>query len=399
MKSKVENYIYFFLSILFLIILLPKPIQMIIIGIIFLLLMVNYKKIYIEKKVLPMFCFACVHVLSIMFNSLNCDSFTRILAAFNTVMIWFLGIFFYSYISKMNINKKIVNKIMFGNLVIFSALGLLVFILKIIGNDFSDPILSKLITTDWANGIKSVRFTCAMEYPNLAVLFYFLCFPFAYEHIKEKNFLKKLIFLIISIIPVIAVNSRMGIILVILNFISLIPKIAIKKKTRNLLFFLIILISLFVCFLKGDYLLDRVIQLINSRGDSTSMRSSIYLNSIEKALNQSPFIGCGIKNMYMGYPLGSHSTYIGVFYKTGFLGLLIFFIGYYNLLITYLKNIDTNIQKIHLISFLFLSIMLAVEDIDGANWIGILFFVLNSVYFNSLHKNYFLNDQKDKEGE
>ena len=361
--------------------------------------MLKYKKIYIEKKVFPLFCFACIHVVSIFFNSINCDSFNRILAAFNTVAIWFIGIFLYSYISKMAINKKVINKIMFWNLVIFSALGLVVFTLKFIGNDFSNPILSKLVTTDWANGIKSVRFNCAMEYPNLAVLFYFLCFPFAYEFISKKSSLKKLIFNIISIIPVIAVNSRIGIILGILNSILLIPEIVSNRKTRNILCLLLMVSISFIFIIKGDYIVNVVIQLINSRGDSTSMRSLIYLNSIEKTLDQSPILGSGIKTMYMGYPLGSHSTYIGVFYKTGFLGILLFLIGYYNLFITYLKNRDTNIKRIHLMSFLCLSVMLAVEDIDGANWIGILFFVLNSVYFNSLCENSSSNKIKNKEGE
>ena len=66
-------------------------------------------------------------------------------------------------------------------------------------------------------------------------------------------------------------------------------------------------------------------QYASAREGSNATRGNIYSASIEKAFAESPLIGMGIKDLspYDLIPYGSHSTYVGFFYKTGIIGLII----------------------------------------------------------------------------
>ena len=61
------------------------------------------------------------------------------------------------------------------------------------------------------------------------------------------------------------------------------------------------------------------------RKDSTTSRGELYKITLSEAIKK-PVLGYGFKPLVEDSPLpiGSHSTYIGVLYRTGFLGLLIF---------------------------------------------------------------------------
>jgi len=61
------------------------------------------------------------------------------------------------------------------------------------------------------------------------------------------------------------------------------------------------------------------------RKDSTTSRGELYKITLSEAVKK-PVLGYGFKPLVEDSPLpiGSHSTYIGVLYRTGFLGLLIF---------------------------------------------------------------------------
>lgn len=59
-----------------------------------------------------------------------------------------------------------------------------------------------------------------------------------------------------------------------------------------------------------------------SRAESNSMRFMLYKKSFERMLVNNPLLGMGIKDLYKDtiYPYGSHSSYVGYFYKTGLIG-------------------------------------------------------------------------------
>lgn len=382
METLAEKVVYMYLKSLFIIMFLPKTIQMLMIGFLFFVLVCNYKKIYIDKRMLPFLLFSLIHLISIIFNMFSIKETSRIVAALNTCSLWILGTLIFSYIEKINLDKRKVNKIMFYNVVLLIFFALVYFILTRLNFGFNYPIIRKLATLNWAYGVKGYRFVSFMEYPNLVVIFYFISLPFALDYIKEKNRLFKFIFLTLSILPVFFSDSRLGIVLCIINYLYVLPKLLEKEKFKKfILITIFFLLGIIILLFKWNDMYHYLYNLIYSRQDSTSMRTLIYETSINKVIDNSILIGCGIKTMMSGYPLGSHSTIIGTFYKTGVLGTIFMIWGFCSLLSSIIKR-ERHGSKIYLLSFLCLLGMLAMEDLDGANWSCILFFMLISIFIS-----------------
>lgn len=122
---------------------------------------------------------------------------------------------------------------------------------------------------------------------------------------------------------------------------------------------------------------------MNMRVASNGMRSYIYTSSITRMLRENPFIGIGIKDMIAqyGYPYGSHSTYIGVFYKTGIAGGLIYILSILYISTKTLKSKSkTNLHFLFKVSIVCALILMCVEDIDGTNWaIFLMYFLLSQL--------------------
>lgn len=107
------------------------------------------------------------------------------------------------------------------------------------------------------------------------------------------------------------------------------------------------------------------------RVGSNSTRQIIYVETIH-AWKQHKFIGSGIKAIgSLGYPLGSHSSYLGFLYKTGIVGFICVIIGFgvkCRKLVIHLKGLDTFCATC-IMAVLSLLIFFIFEDIDGSNWL------------------------------
>lgn len=378
-KDRSLNIIYFILKYLFVIVILPKYIQeAVFIFVLFYLISKNHFVLKINKSVLPFFIVFIIHVFSITVNCISDFTIQRVIAALNTASLWFLGSAIYSYIveSKTEVDVDRINKYMFHNLIILVAMSILMLVLNLL-NVRNIVVFSRaLIGSDWIDGVQSTRLMAFMEYSNLISLFYFLCFPFACAHVKQCNKLWMKIILFLSILPVLLNKSRIGIILSILNIIICLPTIfSNSKKSKYFIVSIGGLLVLFFVFMNSSEIMAKVVHLLNSREGSTNMRTIIYQKSVEKAL-QSPIIGCGIKEFIGDFPLGSHSTIIGLFYKTGIIGLLFGIIGFISLI----KGIIKKHNKIFLFSFACLFIMFFIEDLDGANWFAVTFFIMMGIF-------------------
>lgn len=380
-KNSNDN-IYKYLKYLFLIIIFPKYIQMIPILIITIgLILKNKGKLYIDKTIAPFIIYSLFHLFSIIVNSLNDVELSRIIAAINTSLLWLFGSIIFSYLKTEKIDKEQIDKLMYHNMLILIFLGIIMVLIKDTSYSNFSIFSRKLIGTDWLFGEQSQRFMAFMEYSNLVVLLYFIALPFSLSYVQQKKGkIFQLVFLILSMLPPILTNSRMGIILVAICFIAIFPQITSTNSKTKILFILYfgMILTILIFFFHQD-LITKITKIITSRQDSTSMRSLIYKTSIEKTLTQSPFIGSGIKEYFNDYPLGSHSTFIGIFYKTGIIGSLIALVGFIRIYKKILSiKIKDNIQ--YSISFLCLLIMLCIEDLDGANWLIILFFITIGIY-------------------
>ena len=118
-----------------------------------------------------------------------------------------------------------------------------------------------------------------------------------------------------------------------------------------------------------------VYSLATLRESSTATRTNIYMDSLSVMWNNSPLLGCGIKVMRGNYPLGSHSTWIGFLYKTGIIGTVFAVAGIGKIYCLMVKRSD----RLFALYYGLLLFMLCVEDLDGADWILILFFILSAV--------------------
>lgn len=341
----------------------------------------------------PFCLYSIIHIISIFFNYSFGDDISRVMAAINTAVLWMIGSIVFSIILKCEINERKVNKIMFYNLMFIIILSLIALFLKDILFKNISIGNRQLIGADWIYEEKTYRFLGFFEYSNLVVLFTILIFPFAMKYVSiTYNRQFQLIFCILSLIPTFLTNSRAGIILISLLIFSTIPKIlSLSKKSNYIIIIFLVFFFFFFMIFNFNTLLEKFLLLINSRENSTSMRMKIYSESINITLNKNIFIGCGIKEYLSGYPLGSHSTYIGLFYKVGILGCFIILYGIYQLVTFIISSIKRE-NSYFLMSFLCLLVMLSVEDLDGTNWYIIFFFCMISIFIKT-HK--FTPDKKN----
>ncbi len=380
-ESLINNIIYIFLKFLYVFVFFPKYIQiLLLILLIIIIIRENQFKIVISKEVIPIFLVGLLNVVSIIFNLTGEHEVNRIFAAFNTSLLWIFCAIIYSYVNTHSLDKTRIQKYSFVNISILVFFALLMIVLSKFGiNDV--VFLSRHLTRqDYLYGISSRRLKAFLLYDNLVSQMFFLSFPFAYSYVeKYNNRFFQFVFLILSFLPVIMCKSRTGLVLCILTIGLLFPKaIAANKKVEQMIyiFYGVIIMAFLSIYYRG--LFNKINELFYARQGSNNARTNIYMKSIEKTFTTSPIIGCGIKDMIGDYPYGSHCTYIGLFYKTGIIG---FFLGIKGILNTISPVIKLPLQyKIAAICLLF---MMLTGDLDGENWLIILYGIL----YGSISKN------------
>ena len=124
-------------------------------------------------------------------------------------------------------------------------------------------------------------------------------------------------------------------------------------------------------------------------------RIDLIITTIKVTIKENPIFGIGVKRVfrpeeaYVAY-LGSHSTYVGFFYKTGMIGFLIGLLIFYHFNRPILRYYRSSIFVKQIIGFILAFIILfGIEDIDGTNWSIIAYFlsmVLLSEYIGESQK-------------
>lgn len=316
-----------------------------------------------------------VHILSVMLNSYGADT-NRVLAACNTVCIWLVSIALFFFYSRGMVRLETA-----ANIAVFNILICVVLAAVASFGDLSFVSLSDerhLNVVDWLNGNQGERFVGFLEYPNLVSLMYFVMFPLSLYSVRSwKSPLLKYGYCILAMYPVFEASSRSGMILAVVALAIALAYLAREKgsskgRWRNVLM-LGGLVVLLVVVINWVSIVDAIDSLLSGRQGSNTTRSLLYLRSIEDVLESSPFIGRGIKFTEYPFgdsiPLGSHSTYIGILYKTGFLGLAMGFLAFLCELKTFMKCPIGLSNKIFALAFLMVFVaFLAIEDVDGSNW-------------------------------
>lgn len=378
-EFKIEYIIFQFLWVF---LLFPKEVQLIAFSGVVYILLIKIKKFNtgkIDLVFLTFSLFICIYISSIVMNIYFYDhDRSRVLATINTVAIWIVGLLYYYCYSKLNFEKNKIQYYSFINLAIL-------FIMSFVYTFSSDNLAffgRNLVSVDWINGLQDTRLMAFMEYSNLIIFFYLLQLPSAYNYVKRKyGKLLSVFFLWLSCLPAYLSGSRSGILIVfaLTLFISIYDNM--KRRSFYVLAIGLVVVTIIILYPSIDYISSLYTSILDARSGSTGARSDLYEESIQKTLTLSPIFGMGIKDMFRGViPFGSHSTYIGVFYRTGFLGLLVFMtaIGRTFFQIIKIRNVGFIIP----LYFVGLLVFMALEDIDGVNWLLVLFFASIAIYQN-----------------
>lgn len=403
MESK---YDYWLFKYLWLVVVLPKEAQFVVLlGLGGYLFFRSGRKIEliddISKFVL---IYVAINLVSILVNSFHVSSIGRIAAALNTALIWVVGVLFYRYYKTRAIDWSKCGRYLFINLSILVGLNILMIILVALGFTHLSIAGLELYIDDWFNGVHTYRLQAFLEYSNLIAMMFFLSFPLAYHYFKSKTEIiwQLVLAAILFFLPVYNSNSRLGIVLggfmvlwvIYENFekksldISRLVKSAyerikdiyVKNRRQGAIMAAVIGgVILLTVILNTPKAWDLVMDFVNGRSGSSNTRFLIYRTSILKAIDDNFLIGSGIKVMMGDYPLGSHSSYVGFFYKTGLLGLGAILVALFRIIkAVFLKHFRKN--KMFLLGVGAILLAMALEDIDGADWLLVLFMAINGIY-------------------
>lgn len=375
----------FLIKYIWVIILLPKYLQLV--FLIALFLFAAKKNLHVARRypafVFFFFGFCLLHSLSIFVNFCSGNYPTeRILAAINTNLIWYVALAAFILIySAQKTDRRILGKYALINLLILFGVYLFARITGILKINYLLDSRS-LWDTDFINEEFTLRFCGLFEYSTLVSYFTVLMLPIAYCYLHEKRHGIFLILLLCALcyVPVISSNSRMGMMMLAVESVAIVLfAIHSRYKNRAVLFELFLALSATVLLLVfAPKIFAMIDSMIWMRAESTNTRLALYMESISIAWKNSPFIGMGIKDWFGVIPLGSHSTYVGVFYKTGLFGCAFFLLALFGMVAEQLRAVkrkNSPFAKLNFICTLIFLVMLLTEDLDGVNWLIVLFFV------------------------
>ena len=360
---------------LWVVILMPKTVQFVILFLLsfFYLLKSGFS---ISKVTISFLMFIFVYLLAIIYNLIvNQDiEVERVLAAVNVVGMWILSLIAYCYYYQNKIEFSKVKKYMFINMTIMIIFSILFIFIRYQTNIY---ILGRpLAQIDWLSTGQTERFSGFLEYANLISFFYLLILPLSLLHIIENKKIYFLAFTGLSFIPIIASNSRVTLIAILFAMAFLLFFYLFNSQQRTLILVQLLLLSVMVFILYSDEIGIILYDFFNARSGSNALRFMVYEESLRLVFQRSPFIGLGIRESFSPTAhLGTHSTYVGIIFRTGIIGAFFF----YSQFLTQIGKLINKLQKSGYISFLgFIIAFLVVimfEDIDGSNWVLYMLFI------------------------
>ncbi len=391
---------YLLFTFLWPIIIAPKQLQLLIIGII-LILLYRREKIYFDAISYLITFYIVIYASSIIYNLIHSTyEMDRILATLNTFSIWVVALLFYFLYKQFKLDVDELKKITFVNYSILIVLWFSSMVLYVVIGKSELSILNKLLYyTEWFNGSTVVRFVGLMDYANLVIMFSIFFYPLFCDYVLNKfTRWQAIILIIFGLMPVYSTYSRSGYIIILLAIFLYVLIYRTQKLNDRLKMFLgcsaisIVILSLLYTSI-DQYLFANIDELLNAREGSNDSRSFLMKKSIEVVLGNSPIIGMGIKEVStLGYPLGSHSTFVGFLYKTGVIGFsigsLLFTI--ISMKIMFLKN--SGLGNFFKMFILVMPLIFIVEDLDGSNWLIVMYFVVLGILFNTGTRDFTLKD-------
>lgn len=353
----------------------PKIVQLVIISLLVFVFFYKYGRTILSAKLndpaLILLAYIFIYSISILYNTPH-NQLNRILASINTIGLWLLSLFVYIIYSNISLSFLKISRIALCNMIIMILMSLLYYLLPTINIHF---LGRSFVGQDWIDGEGTRRLLCFFEYANLVSIFCLIFFPLSLLQLAAcKRMIFVVLYLVFAMFPIAACASRSGVMLgacmAIIGFFYVLKKKQYRVSNRVIFLFVSLLLLMMYIFSK-DYLFLEFDRIFSSRSGSNNTRFALYQFSLKKAFTESPLIGCGIKSTIPQFganvPVGSHSTYIGVIYKTGILGFVTF--SYF--IFSTVKYIFTATNRDpYCLGFILIFLScLFFEDADGANWL------------------------------
>lgn len=369
---------YIIFTMLWPLMILPKTISLPLFFAISILLCCQYS-FCVDEVTIAMWMLCMIHMISIINNVvfLNGDS-SRIAAAVNTSMLWFVCGLFYSFY-KSNSDKidwNVIGIICCINIIILFVLGLVMMYFWYIKGEINHVFFGRaLFGETYIDGSSYPKFIGLNQFSNMNLFFIMLMTMLVFPYLKKKRWGFKMFIIAIASFSTLLIHSRSGYILFFLPLLYMYYGL-IEKKYRKIIMIIGLVMVGLLFFLKFDDVYALFLnKILNGNTSSNGFRILLLTTSWNEVVDKSPVIGMGIKRyLYDGYPLGSHSTYVGFFYKTGIIGLLIGGYIFAKTNIRAIRNIRISNCKSVMLFILCFLILFAIEDVDGANWSIMLYF-------------------------
>ncbi len=368
-------------------VILPKAVQLLALGA---LMCVMWLKSGSEKPLdkftLLQLFFIFIYGVSILINAIVGDHAPdRSAAALNTWSISLVALLLYHLYRNTSLDYRRLQKYSLINLVVL----ILIWIVFKVMQEPTFSIFNHCISApDFVNGVPTLRFLGFLDYSNLIVFCILFFYPMALAFLERRTLLSGIITAVLFLV-IYDTNSRTGLVLYLIVLLAY----ALFGFQKSFFYyyrerkFALLAITVLAVVIMAGLLANQIIQILQSligmREGSNSMRFYIYKTSLNIMLTQSPIIGVGIKDMLGDYPLGSHSTYIGVFYKAGILGGSLYLISIIGIAIKKLLFKDTDrYSSVSKLCMLAVLLLMVFEDVDGANWCVCIFYILLALIEN-----------------
>lgn len=344
--------------------------QFLIITIIVLLLFWKSEfRISISNSSILFLLWLFIYLFAILIRGTQEDiTFQRFIAELLKLISTGYALFFYNYYRKADFNSSVVRNVVKVNYFVLFLITVLYLFFPML-----KPTLfgRELFSIEWFPHMR-IRLAAYFEYATLIGQFILFSYPILF--LKPQKHMENI--LISLLLTICSYFSGARILLVcmlvllaslLLDYILFKTNLKLTKKNTFILGMTFLFIT--ACF---SYNIWSIIEkIIMYRNQSTITRMIVYQESIIEVLKGNILFGQGIRiPSSEGIFLGSHSTYISVFYRTSLLGIVLYFSAF---ILLYKEAISKN-YKIYRLFFYTLLCYTLFEEIDPNHWSIVLLF-------------------------
>ncbi|WP_312682864.1 O-antigen ligase family protein [Stenotrophomonas chelatiphaga] len=248
-----------------------------------------------------------------------------------------------------------------------------------------DSMKLYIFGVEWADSDLAIRAKIMAPYPTALAAMVLLLLALAAPknlHSQRKNIFYGAL-LLIGLALTVLTQSRAGLLSLVL-FMALLGATTISSRFSSSqklsLLIVIVCLALPLSLAVRQAASAMWTDAVAYRESSSSYRFSLYEFGVKHVTTESPIIGFGVKHEVPQYkiPVGSHSTFIGAFYKTGILGLAALVIFWLASVVRAIRALVTdNDLRRRASSCAFLAMMpfFMFEDVDAPQFVAFLLFL------------------------